>query len=289
MRAIITLCLVVFILAGCSDDPTRPGTKKSDVLLLKDAHFPAWSPDGSGLVCNRIVPGLERCVWWITENGRASDTLFVDESGRYGPWFPKWMPDGTHVVYYRSRVRGQERVDEFVIHDLNGGNPIVWEVPGFWHDAAFTLVPDGSEVLYTALDQGHKIWALNLSNGTTRIVCEGETAAVSPDGQWIAFSTDDTVAVAPFTGGQGVKLEAGWGPAWTPDSQYIIFSGYGESGDPDLIIRSRDGSHRRQLTDDPELDVRPSVAPQGGKVAYVKTPDSDVGPFNLRLLELDLK
>lgn len=285
MRAAIVLCSVVVCLAGCSGDPSGPSVVEVDVLLLEDAHFPSWSPDGSVLICNRAVTGLEHCVWWITAAGTDSDTLFVDASCEYGPWYPKWMPDGRHVVYHRTRQNARDPAYEFVILDLDSGDPVVWEVPGFWHDAAFTLVPDGTEVLYT---MSQETWALDLSDGAVRFVCDGTSAAASPDGQWIAFSKDDSITVAPFGGGQDVKLEMGWCPAWTPDSQYIVFSGYGASGDPDLIIVSTDGLYRRQLTDDSDWDLRPAVSPQGDKVAYVKTPDDDFGPFNLRLLELDL-
>lgn len=284
MRAAIVLCSVAICLVGCSSDPSGPSTEESDVLLLTDAHFPSWSPDGSGLICNRAVTGLEHCVWWVTAEGTESETLFVDAGGEYGPWYPQWMPDGRRVVYYRSRERTRDSVHEFAVFDLDGGDPVAWQVPAFWHDAAFTLVPDGSEVLYTS----GGIWALNLSDGATRFVCDGGGAAASPDGQWIAFSEDDTITVAPFGGGQALKFEMGWWPAWTPDSEYIVFCGYGTSGDSDLIIASTDGSYRRQLTDDPEYDLRPAVSPQGDKVAYVKTIDDDFGPFNLRLLMLDL-
>jgi hypothetical protein len=288
MRAGIILCSVLICLVGCSGDPSSPGAVEADVLLLADALFPSWSPDSSGLICNRAVTGLEHCVWWIAGVGGVSDTLFVDASGEYGPWYPEWMPDGQRVVYHRTRERTLESVYEFVIHDLDGGDPVVWEVPDFWHDAAFTLVPDGSEVLYTTLSSTRQIWALDLENGATRLVRDGQTAAASPDGQWIAFAKDDTIRVAPFGDGEDVKYEMGWSPAWTPDSQYIVFSGYGASGNPDLIIVSMDGSYRRQLTDDPDWDLHPAVAPQGDKVAYVKTVDDDYGPFNLRILSLDL-
>jgi len=93
VRAAIVLWLIVFCLASCSDDPAKPGATDVDVLL-KDAHFPSWSPDGTGLICNRTTTKLERSVWWITASGTESGALFADATGTYGPWYPKWMPDG---------------------------------------------------------------------------------------------------------------------------------------------------------------------------------------------------
>jgi Tol biopolymer transport system component len=288
MRTIIFLCVIVFCVAGCSDDPSMPSEKDADVLLLKDAHFPSWSPDGSSIVCNRTIPEVGHCVWFMKATGAESDTLFEDADGEYGPMFPKWMPDGTHIVYHRTRDDDPTSTYEFVIHDLEGGEPKICDSQAFWHDAAFTLVPDGSEVLFTVLQEGSKIYALDLSDGTERFIYNGEGAAVSPDCQWIAYSLDDTVTVAPFGGGQEVKFEYGYWVAWTPDSQHIIFTGIGSSGDIDLIIVSKDGTYRAQLTDDPEYDLCPALAPEGDKVLYVKTPDDDYGPFDLRCLNLDL-
>lgn len=283
MKAVSIICMTLFLLLGCSDNTSGPGETKADFLLLKNAHFPSWSPDGKGLVCNRSVPSFEYCTWRVAANGTYSDTLLCDPAG-YGPWYPKWMPDGERIVYHRTRSDGLEPVYEFVIRDLQGGDPVVWSVQSFWHDAAFTLSTDGSEVLYST--SKYAAWALNLSDGSIRFVCEGYGASGSPDGQWLAFTKNDSITVAPLGGGPEVTFEPGWGPAWTPDSKYIIFAGFGESTNPDLIIVSRDGSYRAQLTDDPEWDLRPVVSPHGDRLAYVKTPDDDYGPFNIRIFDL---
>jgi Tol biopolymer transport system component len=266
-----------------------PGEKDADVLLMRDAHFPSWSPDGKSIICNRTTPALMHYVWVMNAAGAESDTLFGDADGEYGPMFPEWMPDSRHIVYHRVRDEDLTTVREFVIHDLDGGEPTVWEAPvGFWDDAAFTMVPDGSEILFTGYQEAHKIFALDLSDGTERLICYGELASVSPDLQWITYSLDDTVTVAPFGGGQEVKLEYGYWATWTPDSRHIVFTGIGSSGDADLIIVSRDGSYRAQLTDDSEYNVLPAVSPEGDKVLYVKTADLDNGPFDLWCLDLDL-
>ncbi|MFH1754682.1 MAG: hypothetical protein ABIA59_03165 [Candidatus Latescibacterota bacterium] len=284
MKSVIITCMTLLLLLGCSDNSSSPeGKTKTDFLLLKNAHFPSWSPDGMGLVCNRSLPEFEYCVWWITINGTISDTLLLDTNG-YGPWYPKWMPDGQRVVYHRTRSDGVDPVYEFVIQDLQGSNPIVWNVPAFWHDAAFTLVSDGSELLYST--RKDTSWALSLSDGSVRFISDGYGASASPDGQWLAFTKNDSITVTPFGGGLAITFEPGWDPAWTPDSKYIIFSGFGKSASPDLIIVSTDGSYRAQLTDDPEWDLRPEVSPNGDRLAYVKTADDDYGPFNIRIIDL---
>lgn len=289
MRVSLVFCIAALCVAGCSSSPSAPDEDVTDaLLLLEDAWFPSWSPDGTGVICNRTPPGPGNCVWWVSADGEESDTLIVDADD---PLFPKWMPDGRHIAYYRSREDGKDSVHEFVVHDLDGGDPVVREVPSLCANELFTVVPDGSELLYTVTSgSSGQIWAVDLSDGSMRFVRDGRSGVVSPDGEWIAFVKMEYdvrfVAVAPSSGGAEVVSERGSFPAWTPDSEYIVFSGFRPSNDPDLVIMSRDGSYREFLTDDPELDFAPAVAPQGDRLAYGKTPTDQYGPFNIRLLEL---
>ena len=289
MRVILVFCIAAMCMAGCSSNPSAPDEDVTDVLLLlEDAWFPSWSPDGTGIICNRTPPGPGNCVWWVSADGEESDTLIVDAEG---PLFPKWMPDGRHITYYRRREGSRASVHEFVIHDLDGGDPLVWEVPSVNANELFTVMPDGSELLYTVTDgSSGQIWALDASDGSTRFVRDGLSGVVSPDGEWVAFVKMEydvrVVVVAPFGGGVEVPLERGSFPAWTPDSEYIVFMGYRPSNDLDLVIRSRDGSYREFLTDGPAMDFAPAVAPQGDRLAYGKTPTGEYGPFDIRLLEL---
>ena len=172
------------------------------------------------------------------------------------------------------------------MHDLQGSPAVVWPVPSFWHDAAFRLCPDGTRVIYTTLEGGRTLWALDLASGSTAALRAGSGGALSPDGQWIAYAVDGTIAVAPLAGGAERRFEPGYQPCWTPDSRSLVFTGIGVHGHVDLILLEVDSGLRRPLTDDPELDLRSSVSLDGHTVVFVKTLDDDYGPFNLWLLDL---
>ena len=77
----------------------------------------------------------------------------------------------------------------------------------------------------------------------------------------------------------------GMAPRCTPDSQYIVFTGLSAQGNFDLILRNRDGSYRRELTDDPAVEWFCEISPQGDKVAYGKC---ITDPFPLDLCVLDI-
>lgn len=309
MKRTIILCSIISCLAGCSDDPAEPGVEQADVLLLEDAHFPSWSPDGSQVICNRSIGGLNSLAWKISRSGGSSDTLFVGVDLADGPMFPKWMPNGEDVIYLGQFLNDEQ--DFFMIRHVvqENSHPLSTSpkrknkidtppvrptklimVDDLWTDPGFTLTPDGSEVFYTSWreESGHVVMAINLSNRSTRLIGVGVQAAVSPDGQWIAIAREDSLAIVPADGGEEITMEPGYWPTWTTDSQYVIFSGIGqESGNSELVMINRDGTYREELTDDPEKDLCPMVSPLGRELVYVKTPHLDWGPFQVRRLKLN--
>ena len=263
------------------------GCAAAQTLFLQDGHFPSWSPDGSSIICNRIQGATEDSdifAWTVGSSGGEVDTLLADPSG---VWYPQWLPDGERIVYHRTRRDSISTVYEFVVRDPRGSTAVVWSVPAFWHDAAFRLSSDGALVIYTTLQGGRTLWTLDVASGATAALRPGTDGHISPDGQWIAFTIDGSVAVAPVSGGAERRIEPGSSPCWTPDGRSIVFTGAGAHGYVDLILLNIEDGSRKQLTDDAAMDLRSSVSPDGHTVAFVKTLDDDYGPFDLWLVDLE--
>ncbi len=252
-------------------------------IVLKDAFFPSWSPDGSELVCSRPTDGSygdeDIRLWRVAASGQNPTLLTGDPQGTFDPL---WLPDGQHIVYNRAG-------SEFVLFDLQGGAPVVWSVPGLWDDPGLHLAPGGGEVLYSVWNPtACETRALNLSDGTTRFIREGSGGTISPDGQWIAFFTPgDSLAVAPLSGGTTRTFELGTHACWTPDSRFIVFTGVSGSGTYDLIMVSREGSGRWELTSDSLMDWNGAVSPDGKRLAYTRCQSGDTPPFEVWVLDLE--
>jgi TolB protein len=83
-------------------------------------------------------------------------------------------------------------------------------------------------------------------------------AAHSPDGEWIAFDSDDTgdgeVALVHVDGSGMIVLtdDPGWdsAPAWSPDGERIAFAS-DRTGDSELWVMAADGSDQQNLTRNP--------------------------------------
>ncbi|MFQ5601029.1 MAG: hypothetical protein ACE5G2_10820 [Candidatus Krumholzibacteriia bacterium] len=232
----------------------------AQVLVMDGATNPSWSPDGSELVC-QAVAGILR----VPVSGAPVDTIVrntaSDEVG-----LPLWHPDGSHIVHVR-RDAVTPGDWEIVLRDLEGGAPVAWPAPGLWDDPGMTLSPDGSEALYS--DSGDQVWALNLSTGAVRFVLAGSSAALSPDGQWIAFATDSsenaTLAIEPVAGGERVLLGPGFFPHWTPGSAFVVYS----NDALDLVLANRDGTFGQILQTGSEWYISGPVS-SAGKLAYTK-------------------
>ncbi len=254
----------------------------ANTLVLEDAFLPDWSPDDTEFVCSRPIGDdwYTTRIWRVSASGQDATVVNADTLGAY---YPLWLPDGDHIVYYRPGP-------EFVVFDLLGGPSTVWPVSDIWDDPGMCLTPDGTEVLYTVLNsRGRETWALDLSDGNTRFVWPGYGGTISPDGEWIAFFTDgDSLAVAPFAGGPVHRFEVGGFARWTPDGEHIVFTGMGASESGDIVVVSRDGSGRLELTGDALFDWNSAVSPDGDVVIYSRSVSHNfMPPYDVWVVDLE--
>ena len=195
----------------------------------------------------------------------------LDGSGRRdlanGGW-PALSPDGTHLIY--SDDKGAHLLDTTTGQGfplVTGGSIPVWSPDGarimvttfsdlFMMQADGTgsqkistvaaqmvnpigFLPDNQSIVYSVYGEGYTFIIQNLQSGETKklfpVMSKAGLGALSPDGQWIAFS--DRVF-----GGNGPGLfvsrldeserrliaapdvPAAFTPVWSPDSQWLLVS-----------------------------------------------------------------
>ena len=121
------------------------------------------------------------------------------------------------------------------------------------------------------------------ADGAERMLSDGINPAVSPDGQWVAFSMEagrsrhlflmriDGSELMQLTDDRCIDVQ----PAWTPDGKRIVFASNRadadmrdpEKGNWDIWSIGRDGRDLLRLTMDPARDGAPSVA-TGNRVLF---------------------
>ena len=207
------------------------GSRARKVALAEGFHSqPCWTPDGAKLlVCTRLSALKEEAdLYFVDLRPEAGDRARpLTEMPGYET-FPCCSPDGRKVVFSHFRIEEEER--------RLPREPVVEEL--FMLD-----VPSG------------EVRAL------TRLGKNSTAPCYSPDGKWIAFSSNargsyDLWFVAANGSGSEPKRvtdDPGYegAPSWSPDGKRLAFVS-SRTGRLEIWSAGRDGKDWRQLTRTPE-------------------------------------
>jgi len=193
------------------------------------------------------------------------------------------------------------------IYDLTTGAKIL--LPNVSYDAySPKWAPDGKRLIYT-FDSNPptdpSIYIASLPDNTITPITTWSTVernpAWSPDGKWIAFASDQAkinnpagsflgvtelyvmdancLATPPTCTDQlrqltdmGIRGDSD-NPAWSPDSQSLIFTCGGLLDDDyqkDICAVDLDGSHLRRLTETSDDELWPTWSPDGKYIAFTR-------------------
>jgi TolB protein len=189
------------------------GTNLTQITSAEaDNRFAAWSTSG-------------QLVFYSDRDG-SGDLYTMDPDGSnvvqltHGPgkadnWRPVWFPDGSRVLYERN-VGGRQTLISIA---SDGSDKRILDrlgMPG----ATWQLSPQGNEVAFTRYD--------------------------SDTNRYQLFVTDAATDAGPvrITNGRGDV----YGPDWSPDGAWIVFSRIVPGRRSDLFVASRDGSEIHRIT-----------------------------------------
>jgi hypothetical protein len=216
-------------------------------------------------------------------------------------WIPSWSPDGSRIAFTSNR-EGDQKFDLWVM-DADGSDQEPWITLDAWDDYA-RWSPDGTRLAFASTGETGGVWNSEIfvggSNTNLRRVTfntdADEWPAWSPDGRWLACSSDrdgymDIYVFSAADGGNITNWTADTAfneqPAWSPDGEWIAFirkaqTAPGEETDfGDVWIGRRDQSEFRQLTQD-GYALNPAWSPDGRYIVFSHywdfTEDGEVTP-----------
>lgn len=212
---------------------------------------------------------------------------------------PVWSPDGASVTFasdrggalavYRIAVDGGGE-PELVVGGERSRAPVAWS-------------PDGRTLVFAELhpETGADLWLLRLPEAGAP-PAEGEVrpfvrtprdefhAAFSPDGRWLAYSSDSGPVREVFVrslegaGPWQVSAGGGWNPTWSEDGRRILF-GRGDRivavpvgddppvpvGPEEVVLETSDVSPLKALPGGRFLGIRPerSAGPEPSRPVHV--------------------
>jgi Tol biopolymer transport system component len=217
---------------------TREGKQLGSVGTPGHHTVPRLSPDQKKLAVGRMdVETAAKVVWLMDVAGISGSRFTLDPSSTD---YPVWSPDGSQIVFatardgpfnlYRKPAAGGEEEPLLKSEDF--------KLPTDWSR-------DGSSILFHGLGVTHAnpnwdLWILPLKGGRkpyrlTQSRFNEQAGRFSPDGQWIAYVSDESgryeVYVQPFSGEHSerrgrwqISTSGGTAPKWRHDGKELFYT-----------------------------------------------------------------
>ena len=241
------------------------------------AHGLSLSPDGRRLAFVQNTDQGPQVFVKPMPDGPITRVTFEGWSAR-----PGWSPDGRDLVYIR--YRGDDP-SVAVRHRADGAGTGTVVAEESRPVQEVLLSPDGTWLLYrtnTNTPGGGDILGRRLTGDTTVIPliatpAAESTPAISPDGRWLAYTSDEDgqreVFVRPWPDVNGgkwqVSRDGGTEPQWSPDGSELFY----RSGRQDLVAAQVSGSGAFRVGATRTLFSVAEFLGDGFHAAYAVSPD----------------
>ena len=224
---------------------------------------------------------------------------------------PSWSSKGDWIVFTSERAGS---ADLFRIHPDGTGTERLTDDPAYDDQAAFS--PDGNRIVFVSTRAGGRanLWILDAATHKATPLTSGNGGdfrpSWSPDGAWIAFSSDrdsdfpaakgrwerlhlvDIYLIHPDgTGLKRISQHGGFcgSPKWTPDSKSVItycmsaqdtltYRFGSEDGDNQIVKINVENGETSPVSAGPGVKMLPAVL-ASGEMAYLRRDKTAVGVF----------
>jgi len=198
-------------------------------LIAREASYraPRISPDVSRIAVSILAQDGNEDVW-VIDSERGTQTRLTSE--REVDALPLWTPDGKRIVFSTVRT-GTANSLYWMPADGSGSAEVLTQATS--NQGATSWFPDGSVVAFYDVGNTYDIFTLKPGATPVRFLetkFREQGAVFSPDGRWIAYSSDETgraeIYVAPYPGPGGkiaVSAAGGRSPRWSSDGKELVY------------------------------------------------------------------
>lgn len=245
----------------------------------------AVSPDSSEIVFVRSISNTGETRLIAAKADGSGERVITKRDVQKPGWFggPAWSPDGKRIAFAAggTGVEG-ETFSQIVEVPASGGEERMISDKRFIGIGGIVWTDDGKDLIITASEQSQtpfQLWRLIISTGETKRISNDVNGyngiSITGDGKNL-ITTQGDIQSNIFVGTEGQTAEwkkvtsgryEGLHVAWVPDGRVVYVSQ--ESGNNDIWIMNADGSGRKRLTTDPNVDASPTVTPDGQTILFV--------------------
>ena len=257
------------------------GTRSAAIVEPSHWGRPRVSPDGKKILASKDDPLTHTGNLWVIDGAQKTATAITHDSP-FGGVAGVWSPDGRRVALGGAIGRASQSI--FI--QASDGSRTPLGSPDLRNDyLPMDWSPDGAALLYWEADNQNQtarygIYPLAgsakpypLFEELTRNVGD---ARFSPDGKWIAFSSDQSgrseVYVAPFgTSGSAVQVstKGGQNVRWMPDGKHLLYL----AADYQVISTALKLGESAQAIEQHSLFQLPPTRSENGALCFEIAPD----------------
>jgi len=212
-------------------DRTAPSGNPQELsdIVGNDPGIPLFDVSPTGAIVYRVDPGSARTLSLLDRAGREVLTL-----AGYGPWGPRFSPDGRRVAY--AAIARERAKADIWIADSKSGATQRFTTDGNGNDDA-QWSPDGRAIIYSAgPDPGKDIFQQSLDGGAARPLLR------RPGAQWPSD--------------------------WSRDGKVLLFTDQKADNTTGVWLQRLDSGTARPYIDTPFSEAGGRLSPNGSWVAY---------------------
>jgi eukaryotic-like serine/threonine-protein kinase len=263
----------------------------------------AWSPDGTELrftvegAGSILKPGTS--LWEVSARGLNLHPLLAGWHNPPDECCGKWTPDGRYFLFLsHGQIWALAEKGTFLQRPSPAPIQLTSSPLGL---TSFVPSTDGKKLFVSGQTLHGALTRYDSKTGQFLPFLSGisaEYAAVSKDGQWVAYVTfpEGVLWRSKLDGSESLQLSDeplhALLPRWSPDGKQILFFG-SAPGLPEKIytVSPEGGSAQELMPSDPQPQWDPSWSPDGSKIAFGAsplTPNPTIRVFDLKSQQVSI-